>query len=239
MVYGKETAPTTGTPHIQGYVYFKNTRTLSAVSKNLPRARLQAAKGNAHQNREYCTKEGDYFETGKIPSQGTRSDLEGVRNFVKENKTAPIRNLLENTNVNFQAIRLAEKYLTYCEQQRSWAPEVIWIHGPAGEGKTRYAYERHPDAHVQQNQMKWWDGYDAHETVIIDDFREDHCSFTYLLGLLDRYPFKVEVKGGFRQFLARTIYITSPYAPEDAFHTHEDIEQLLRRISKIIDIRDT
>lgn len=234
LVYGKEVAPTTGTPHLQGFVYFKNTRTLSAVSKDLRRASLQAAKGTAQQNREYCTKDGDFFEDGKIPSQGTRSDLEGVREFVKNNPKAPMRRLLQDTNVNYQAVRLAEKYLTYCETRRDWPMEIIWIWGPSGVGKTRYAFEKHPDAYFKTGPMKWWPGYDAHEVVIVDDFRESDCDWTYLLHLTDTKPFTIEYKGGERQMLAKTIYFTSPYPPEEAFTTHEDKYQILRRITKVI-----
>ena len=38
IVYGKEIAPTTGTPHLQGYVRFKSPKTMSAALKALPGA---------------------------------------------------------------------------------------------------------------------------------------------------------------------------------------------------------
>lgn len=67
-IYGHETAPTTGTPHLQGFISCKKqTRTgtlqkkLTALGINLT---LIYAKGSAKANRAYCTKEDPegYFE---------------------------------------------------------------------------------------------------------------------------------------------------------------------------------
>jgi len=80
---------------------------------------------------------------------------------------------------------------------------------------------------------KWWEGYDAHENVIIDDMRGDFCKFHELLRMLDRYAYRIETKGGSRQFRAKTIIITSCYSPTEMFDTREDIQQLLRRIDEI------
>lgn len=62
------------TPHIQGYVYFNNGRYRHAVSKILPRAYLDVAKGTPQQNRKYCSKDGDFYEFGTIPS-GTQGKM--------------------------------------------------------------------------------------------------------------------------------------------------------------------
>ena len=82
--------------------------------------------------------------------------------------------------------------------------------------------------------LKWWEGYDAHPNVLIDDFRKDFCTFHELLRILDRYPYRIEVKGTSRQLLAKRIIITCPYHPEIIYDTREDIGQLLRRITKIV-----
>jgi hypothetical protein len=52
---------------------------------------------------------------------------------------------------------------------------------------------------------------------------------------LDRYPYRLPVKGGFRQLVADIIVITSPYHPKYVYgsRTVEDINQLLRRIHVI------
>nr|WPR18742.1 MAG: replication polyprotein [Chemarfal virus 96] len=60
---GKETGAQ-GTPHIQGYLYFANARTFEQVKLMCGRAHWEKAKGNPSQNRDYCSKEGDYVEGG-------------------------------------------------------------------------------------------------------------------------------------------------------------------------------
>lgn len=67
MVFGYEECPTTGTPHLQGYVYFKNARNLSALVKVLP-GHLTPADGSATDNFNYCTKGGEFEERGNRPA---------------------------------------------------------------------------------------------------------------------------------------------------------------------------
>lgn len=79
-----------GTPHIQGYVHFKDARTLKAVSKDLPRAHLEHAKAKgAKQERrwEYCKKDGDYWEYGSVPSNGKNTTFDKVILSINEGKT--------------------------------------------------------------------------------------------------------------------------------------------------------
>lgn len=54
---GEEVAKT-GTPHLQGYLEFKNPQSFESVKELLPRARIKTAKGSRQQNYDYCSKEG-------------------------------------------------------------------------------------------------------------------------------------------------------------------------------------
>lgn len=139
-----------------------------------------------------------------------------------------IKNLIEKNQKFYKA-----KILQYLEPQRDWAPEVYWFYGPTGSGKTRKAFELCEDPWISDQGLRWWDGYDGHEDVIIDDFRKDFCKFHELLRILDRYPYRVEVRGGSRQLLARRIFITSLYSPEETYHMREDIGALTRRITEV------
>ena len=68
MLFGYETCPTTGTPHLQGYVYFKHARTFQGVQKDIPRAHLEMAEGDVNVNFAYCTKTGgEFYERGIKP----------------------------------------------------------------------------------------------------------------------------------------------------------------------------
>lgn len=63
-IAGQEICPTTGTPHIQGYVHFEHKVRWSAF-KSLPKGiEWQAAKGTKHANEKYCSKEGNAIARG-------------------------------------------------------------------------------------------------------------------------------------------------------------------------------
>lgn len=232
LIVGKEIAPTTGTPHLQGYIVWKNAKSEEATRKLLPRSRIAIAKGTPQENYNYCSKGGEYFEEGTKPSQGKRNDLHKIKEAISEGMN--IRNLIEEEVIsNFQGLKMAEALMKYIEPTRNWKPEVIWLYGPTGSGKTRQAMTEAPGAWVSGRNLKWWDGYDGHENVIIDDFRADFCTFHELLRILDRYEYRIENKGGSRQLLCKKILVTSCYHPTDVYVTREDIDQLLRRIDEI------
>jgi len=57
-IYGFEIAPTTGTPHLQGYLEFKNQIRQSTLWKHgFKRAKLSKANGTLIQNYNYCSKD--------------------------------------------------------------------------------------------------------------------------------------------------------------------------------------
>lgn len=235
-IFGKEVGEN-GTKHIQGYVEFKSNRKLKRLKKeSSDQIHWETRKATAIQAAEYCKKDGDYIEVGEMskPKQGAREDLSEVRRMVNEGKG--MKDIVEVTE-SFQGIRFAETLLKYKEVKRTWKPEVKWIWGPTGVGKTRKAMEEAINPYISMKNLKWWEGYDAHEDVIIDDFRADFCTFHELLRILDRYEYRIEVKGGSRQLLAKRFWITSCHKPEDVYNVREDIGQLLRRIDEIIEMR--
>lgn len=238
-----EAAPTTGTIHIHAWVYFKSDKTFARMKKLFPRARLDESKAtNGVGARDYIRghtrdkgfKENETFsEQGEQPRQGKRSDIDEIKDIVTAAGT--MRDVVPVAR-SIQAIRYAEIHMKYFEHKRNWKTNVKWFYGATGTGKSHQAFsEAGEDAHECMDTSKWWEGYDGHETVIIDDMRTNFCSFSNLLRLLDKYPYRVECKGGSRQFLAKTIYITTTKHPKEMYDRWEgeDVNQLLRRIDEI------
>lgn len=221
-----------GTPHLQGYVYFKEAKTFTSVKKKLPRAHIEVSKGTAEDNRLYCSKDNNLLvECGDIPRQGARTDIEKVIQDLKEGSN--MRAVIDKAR-SIQSVKMAEVWLKYNEEGRDFQPEVRWYHGSTGSGKTKSAVEwLGPDYYTPLN-FKWWEGYDAHENVLLDEVREDYCNLNDMLKMLDRYKYRVECKGGSRQLLAKKIAITSPYPPDKLFGQREDMKQLFRRIKDVI-----
>ena len=246
LVASQEIAPTTGTPHIQGYVRFPSAKSLANCKVLFgDRASFRVAKGTADQNRIYVFKLGKgqtanevVCERGKRPpGPGKRTDLTHVLDAVKDGDG--MEDIISETPT-YAAYNFAKAILPIFEPERDGSTEtvVIWLWGSTGTGKTRLARELYPKAYFKgAGGLKWWEGYDGHEFVIIDDFRPESLQFVgggfaYLLALTDRYPCKVEFKGGSRQFRGRVIIITAPIDHKKMFlgELNENVDQLSRRI---------
>ncbi len=233
LCYGKETCPKTNRSHLQGYIYFKNAKSFSAVKKLLPSQHLERSNGSTEDNVKYCSKEGIFKEFGARPSQGARNDIHKIRDKITAGEFN-IRDVVAEAT-SYQSVRMAEIVLKYFEPPRNWKPEIHWYYGETGTGKTRDALAECTEPYICMEDNRWWEGYDAHEEVIIDDYRRDFCKFRTLLRLLDRYEHRIECKGGSRQLRAKKIIITTPKSPVDTWEgrTSEDLQQLLRRIDII------
>jgi hypothetical protein len=194
LIVGVEKGEKNDTPHLQGYVYFQNSRLFSSIKKKLPRAHIEVAKGAPIDSKRYCSKERILFEHGTCPRQGNRTDIEKVISELKAGGN--MRGVVEQAR-SYQSIKMAEVWMKYFEEKREWKPEVRWYHGSTGSGKTRQAREwLDEDIYTCMDSAKWFEGYDKHENVLIDDFRDDWISFKGLLRLLDRYEYRRRNFGG-------------------------------------------
>lgn len=235
LVYGKEVGES-GTPHLQGYIYFTNQISFSSIKKKMPtRTHLEKTIGTPEQASTYCKKDGTFIETGDLPQkQGKRNDLTETKKLLM--KTQKMKDVvLEATSL--ASIKMCQEILKYTEIPRNFKPVVVWVYGPTGVGKSKLAYDvLGRECYTTMDTGKWWEGYDAHERVHIEDMRKDFLKFHQLLKLLDRYPYRIETKGGSRQFVANQIIITSCYSPTEMYDTREDVQQLIRRIDLTIHI---
>lgn len=117
LVFQQEQAPGTGTRHLQGYVEFPNPRALAGVKRILPSAHWEQRRGTREQARAYCMKAESRFpdtepiEYGEfVPSQqGARTDLEALRDLIKQGATK--RQLLEE---HPQAVAKFPRFIDDC-----------------------------------------------------------------------------------------------------------------------------
>lgn len=90
LVFGREVAPQTGTPHLQGFVIFAtNSRLRRAKRLICERAHLEVARATSPQAAQYCKKDGDYEEFGTVPRQGERNDFKEFKEWVLGQATKP------------------------------------------------------------------------------------------------------------------------------------------------------
>lgn len=83
--FGYEVAPSTGTPHLQGYINFSNSKTFSAVKKLLPDGcHIEVCKGLPSQNMTYCEKEGNFWESGTRPKDPKKNIQNNWQNIAMD-----------------------------------------------------------------------------------------------------------------------------------------------------------
>lgn len=237
IMYGKEKAPTTGTPHLQGWFHLPSPRTWNGLTQRELRgiSFLEPMRGSPADNNKYCSKDNVAYEKGTMPEQGERNDLAEIRKIIDNGGT--MRDIMRE-GFNYQAIRYAEKYLTYMEKPREEKLEIKWFWGPTGQGKSHDAREEcDPKEYYRQTLEKWWEGYDGQKHVVLDDFRDSWMRFDQLLRLCEGYPLRIENKGGSRQFKPTKIIITSHFPPEQCYRNipMENKMQLIRRIDEVIE----
>lgn len=238
---GLEKAPKSGRMHLQGCVYFKNPRVCSGVDKLLPpNTWFKPARGDECSNDKYTSKERRILLIGKPMAQGERVDLEAIRDRIINGGTTP-NELACETGIGYDDLKFAETIFRLAGNapKREWKTSVIWLYGAAGRGKSHIAKALIGDDDCWKSSAKldYWQGYQGQETVWLDEFRGDKCTFTALLEILDSTPYEVNVKYGSHQLLARRLVVTSPMHPEKIYPScAENVNQLLRRIEILWDI---
>lgn len=102
-------------------------------------------------------------------------------------------------------------YKTLRSKPRDFKTKVIVCQGPTGTGKSKWCADTFPGAYWKQK-SSWWDGYEDHKVVVVDEFY-GWIAFDTCLRLCDRYPMLVETKGGNVNFVAETIVFTTNNLP--------------------------
>jgi len=235
LVIGKEVCPSTGKEHLQGYCEFVKPTDFSIVKKLLgENTHLEPRVSTAARASDYCKKDNNFKEYGTIGKQGKRTDLDAVVEDICDGLS--IRDVAQNNPTQYIKFhRGIEKLRALYAPTRNWVTEVIVLYGHTGCGKSRLARELCTDYWVWTPQRgMWFDGYDSHENVIMEEFR-GQLPFGMMLSLTDRYECPVQVKGGTVEFCPKKIVITSPKHPEKWYLTEDEDknDQLLRRITEI------
>lgn len=235
IVYGKEVAPTTNTPHLQGFVHFHTVKTVQQVIKLLPGCHIEPAI-DPEAAIEYCKKEGDFTERGEYMSRKRRVEAAVEANLQRwdEARQAAKEGRFEDIPADIYM-----RYTSNCHRIHLMNQPILetlqgdleheWIWGEAGVGKSRTAREENPGAYTKDI-TKWWDNYKGEEVVIIDDIGKYDVKFARCLKIwADRYPFQAEMKGSSRLIRPRKIVVTSQYAITDIWDDVATCSALARR----------
>lgn len=218
------------TPHLQGYLFYKNKTSLRALKTLLPRAHFEVARGNHEQNIKYCSKDGDYSEFGKRPLTQVEQSLSGKEVWDEVLALAKEDRLDEIPSKIFISHYRTLKQIAFDHRVHSnltndeWdnGRTNLWIYGPSDTGKSRYARETFPD-HYLKMCNKWWDNYQGEDTVLIEEFEKSHSVLSHHLKVWsDRYAFQVEIKCHATVIRPKRIVVTSNYSMEEIWPAEID-----------------
>lgn len=248
LIYQEEIGES-GTYHLQGYCEYKTQTGLAAVKESLGTntAHLEPRRGTQAEAIAYCQKEDTRidgpYRFGQPRVQGKRQDLNAFKDEVMAGKRK--RDLLEDhCGVIARYPKFYDTLTMLNRPERTTDLEVTLLYGDTGTGKTRYVYDnwggKEGDLFITplNNGTMWWDTYDKHTVVLMDDFSGAAChmTLTTLLRLLDRYPVLAPIKGSYTWWLPNKIFVTTNVLPKHWFKWENRREQywaLARRFTAV------
>lgn len=250
MVYQYEISTEKPSLHIQGYIRFANARTLGGVKKLLEKwseekgPHLDISRGNALENKEYCTKlesrmDGP-FEFGECPTGDDKADLVRAWEMFCEGGGVTAKLMAEYPTYTtmysekWKKIKWDIDHVDWKPQKEYKKKEVIVLWGDTEAGKTRYAFERGAFLVTLSSDYPF-DDYRGQKVVCFDEFR-GQLSIDDFLRLTDGYPTTVRaLYHGNVPFIAERIYVTSNLHPKDWYKNLDarTWKALQRRITTI------
>jgi len=220
--------------HWQVMCIFTNQIRLAGVRKTFGTAHAEPTRSEAAEEyvwKEDTAVEGTRFELGKKPfKRNSETDWNQVLELARagdlKNREIPADVLIRCYG---QLKQIAKDSMKPSAMER----QVFVFWGTTGSGKSHRAWEEAGlDAFPKDPMTKFWDGYDGHKHVVIDEYRGG-ISISHMLRWLDKYPVCIEAKHGGTVFKAEKIWITSNIHPND-WYPDLDVETkaaLLRRMT--------
>lgn len=226
-----------GTLHLQGYVGFDNAKSYNTIKRLLGRrCHLEPSRGDPKSNLTYCTKAetrvsdddrwpepyhfGEFLGFGGRRAAGApggalrRAD---VITFLASHPAAGEAEVIEEGGLQVLALTpniIPQVRSLLAVDERRFGVSCDLYVGAAGTGKSRLADCLFPTAYRKPTGT-WWDGYASERVCILDDYDGDFMPIGNLLQVLDRYPLRSQVKGGFVKIVATHFVITSNLHPRD------------------------
>lgn len=239
VVLQREAGDDTGKVHLQGYAELTKQMRFNAIKELIGNGvHVERRRSTQKKAIDYCKKlstrlEGPW-EAGEMKNQGKRSDLLLVKDDIDAGAT--IRDIRDNYWESYCKYRGAFKEaIADHDNEDDIVKEVHVLWGDAGTGKTRYVFDHSDRSKLYiKDGSKWFDGYKGKEVVLIDDY-QGTMELSLFKRILDRYPARVEVKGGYVDWIPKKIYITSNRSPVEWYPTASEQDQaaILRRLTTV------
>lgn len=218
-----------GTNHFQGYLELQRSQRIEWLARLIPGAHFERRRGTREQARSYARKDDTRiegpWEIGQWDAggQGNRTDIAAFKQAVDSGKK-DLELWDEMPGMYLRYEKMLSKIRSLKQPRRNWKTHVTLVYGNPGLGKSYWCRQQAPDAYWKAPNNKWFDTYDRHEDVVMDDYKA-WLPWSTILQLMDEGPCKVESKGSFCEFLARRMFITTNFLPSDWYNSSEDSKQ--------------
>ena len=161
---------------------------------------------------------GPFLYGDRPVGRGKRTDIDNVLAMVKAGKRE--REIAEaHFGTYLKYYKGINRYASLIAPDRSEQTVSVALWGPPGSGKSRRASEFSGTKFwVAQPRTSsggvWFDGYEGDDTLIFDEFT-GWLSRNFAQRLSDRYPLKLETKGGSVSMVSKRQVFTSNRHPSD------------------------
>ncbi|VUZ50883.1 unnamed protein product [Hymenolepis diminuta] len=165
--------------------------------------RGEPAFGTDEQNRDYCSKEHNFFELGELKPTRPRKVMKYTytqddvgEEILRGTDLLEVIQKFPGSFIKWGHNMLKLDTLVNQPKARDFKTEVFYYWGPPGVGKSRRAHDEATQTDepiYYKSRGVWWDHYDNQPNVIIDDFY-GWIPYDELLKICDRYPYQVPVK---------------------------------------------
>lgn len=232
FIAGKEVGEE-GTPHAQGYLVLKKKLRMTAMKKLLARAHLEVSRGTPKEASDYCKKDKDFREFGVLPAAPYAAGGAGTEQMWADAWDAAKCGDLEAVPARIRVQHYAALRRIHQDYQKR-PPDLeectgVWYHGPPKTGKSTAARAL-PGTYYDKPANKWFDGYQAEDNVLIDDFDLTHKALGHhLKRWADKFAFPAEQKGTTVQIRPKLIIVTSNYSIDEIFGEDPVLVAALKR----------
>lgn len=258
IVFQRETCPSTGTPHLQGFVILHERMRMSALKK-LPGFRndvhLEAKKGTSQQAADYCKEPEkrdagtEFFERGVLVEihQGSHTELMRVKRKLDEGK-----GMLEVAQEDFPTYVRVYKALYDYKRLRMLDSvplerpmSVFFLFGGTGTGKTTFVFRTEPSLFAvtpssSSSGSIWFDGYNGEHTLLLDEFTGS-VPLAEMNSLMHGFRTIIRTKGSSAVAAWTKVYILSNVPIEQLYRAEQATqfpvwEAFLRRVTFQLEI---
>lgn len=240
LISCKEVCPTTNKEHIHIYTHFKTPYKLSKKILDIG-AHVEFCRGSPKQNIAYIRKDGNVLdEIGTEPKQGMARTVQELREADISEINPLLYRIKKTIDEEEKSKNTFLDMLSEIETDTLKAPNVYYITGDTGKGKTYAAYKLALSMYDKRNIAKLTlnnnfvdiTNGDEAKCYVIEEFRPNQISAANFLQLTDKYGYRCNIKGGFSTIRPECLIIASIIPPDQLYFNEEINEQFLRRITK-------